>query len=158
MRRAQHALAQSAAAAGRSSTPRPGADGYDKLKDIALREELDMVWIEGQAAEMDIRISSRQVSSQLAQLRKQAFKNPAQYYEFLRESHLTRSDVRERVKVQLLSQRIQERILAGPGSESETRKAFATFVAEYEERWRSRTVCAVGFEIDRCSNGPLPTG
>ncbi len=154
----QHALAQSAAAAGRSSTPRPGADEYEKLKDIAFREMLDTVWIEGQAAEMGIRISSRQVSRQLAQLKKQAFKSEAAYYEFLRESHFTRGDVRERIKIQLISWKIQERVGAGAESEAETRKAFATFVAEYAERWRSRTVCADGFEIDRCSNGPLPPG
>ena len=107
---------------------------------------------------MGIGISSRRVSQRLTQLRRQAFEDAAEYYEFLREAHFTRRDVRERVKVQLIAQRIQKRVMAGTRSESETRKAFATFVAEYEERWRSRTDCAVGFEIDRCSNGPLPPG
>jgi hypothetical protein len=30
----------------------------------------------------------------------------------------------------------------------------AKFVAEFEQRWRARTVCAPEYLLARCSNGP----
>jgi hypothetical protein len=64
----------------------------------------------------------------------------------------TLRDVRERIEVQILSTRIQERVAAGLSGRS-GQKAFAKFVAEYEQRWQARTVCAPEYVIDRCSNG-----
>jgi SurA-like protein len=151
------ALTQSAAQSGLDYTPKPGGNGYEKLKKSALGELLDTAWIEGQGLEMGIKLTSRQVSRELARLKRQAFKSEAAYRRFLRESHLTRRDVRERVRVQLISTGIQKRIVAGADGESEIQESFEKFISEYEERWRARTVCASGFTTDRCSNGPPPS-
>lgn len=119
-----------------------------------MDEMLDDSWIRGQAAEMGIGLRPKGVSRELALLKKHAFKDQAQYRRFLREAHFTRRDVRDRVEVQMFSERIQERIAAGQTSPKAAQKAFAKFVEEYAERWRARTVCATGHVIDRCSNGP----
>jgi hypothetical protein len=151
-----HALVQVAAQKDVHPTPKPGDDGYWKLQERAMSEMLDDFWIRGQAAEMGIGLRPRGVSRELARLKKRAFKNGAQYRQFLREAHFTRRDVRDRVEVQMFSQRIQERIGAGQTSAKAAQKAFAKFVKEYEERWRGRTVCAPSHVTDRCSNGPAP--
>jgi hypothetical protein len=153
-----HAFDQKAAADGRRITPKPGGEGYEKLKHKAIKELLEFSWIRGQAAEMGIGLRPPQVSRKLAKLKKQAFKNGAQYRRFLKEAHFTRGDVHERVEVQMLSERIQERIVAGLPSEAAAVKAFRRFVAEYEKRWRGRTVCAPGYVTELCSNGPQPKG
>jgi hypothetical protein len=106
---------------------------------------------------MGIGVRPRQVARLTAKIKRQAFKNGAEYRRFLREAHFTRRDVKERVEIQLLSERIQDRVAAGIGSEAGVQKAFTKFVSEYEVRWRSRTVCAPGYVIDRCSNGPAPS-
>jgi SurA-like protein len=153
----QHALVQAAAQAGRKSAPKPGGNGYGKLKDRATGELLDAVWIRGQAMEMGIGLRSRQVSRELARLKKAAFKDEAQYRRFLREAHFTRRDVHERVEIQILSTKIQERIVAGFTSNSARQKAFEKFITEYEETWRARTVCAPEYVVaERCSNAPAP--
>jgi hypothetical protein len=121
-----------------------------------MDEMLDDAWIRGQAAEMGIGLRPRSVSRELALLKKQAFKDGAQYRRFLHEAHFTRRDVRDRVEVQMFSERIQERIVAGLTSAKAAREAFAKFVGEYEGRWRARTVCATDHVIVRCSNGPAP--
>jgi len=151
-----HALAQVAAERGQHPTPRPGDSGYRKLQHAAIGQQLDESWIRGQAAEMGIGLRSRGVSRELAHLKKLAFKNGAQYRQFLREAHFTRRDVRDRVEVQMFSERIQEAIVAGLSSAQARQKAFERFIREYAERWRARTVCATGHVTVRCSNGPTP--
>jgi hypothetical protein len=153
-----HALDQTAAAERLKTTPKPGAKDYEKLKHRAFVELVESSWIRGQAAEMGIGLRPRQVSRELATLKRQAFKNGAQYRRFLKEAHFTRDDVLERVESQMLSQRIEERIVAGFPSEAAAVKAFRKFAAEYEKRWRARTVCAPGYVTELCSNGPEPKG
>jgi hypothetical protein len=121
-----------------------------------MGELLEDSWIRGQAAEMGIGVRPRGVARELALFKKEAFKNGAEYRRFLREAHYTRRDVKERVEILMLSERIQEKVVAGFASEKGRQKAFVKFIAEYEERWRSRTVCAAGFVTTRCSNGPAP--
>jgi hypothetical protein len=152
-----HALAQAAAQKGLKTVPEPGRNGYGKLKDKAIGELLDDSWIRGQAAEMGIGLRPRKVSREIEKLKRLAFKNGAQYRRFLREARYTRRDVRERVEIQMFSERIQERVAAGIGSEAELQKAFAKFVSEYGVRWKARTVCAPGFVTNRCSNAPTPS-
>jgi hypothetical protein len=152
-----HGLVQAAAQAGRKSTPKPGGNGYGKLKEKTIGELLDMVWIKGQAAEMGVGVTPRKVSRALVRLKNQAFKSKAEYNRFLKEAHYTRRDVRERVEVQLLSTAIQLRVVRGISGEAAVRKAFSDFVDAYEERWRARTVCAPEYTIDRCSNAEPAT-
>ena len=147
---------QSAAVAGLRSVPKPGGAEYEKLKKVAIGELLDSIWIRGQATEMGIVVTPRQISRMLARLKREAFKSEAAYRRFLKESHYTRRDVRERVEIQILSMRIQERIVRKATSESGVQKAFSAFVVAYGERWRARTVCAAEYVTTRCSNGQLP--
>ena len=41
----------------------------------------------------------------------------------------------------------------GTWTQKEAQAAFTAFVAAFEKRWRSRTVCAPQYAIKRCSNG-----
>jgi hypothetical protein len=153
----QRALVQVAAETGRSSAPGPNAKDYPRIAEKALGERLDSIWIQGQAREMGIGVRPGQVSRELVRLKKKAFRNEAQYRRFLREAHFTNRDVRERVKIQILSQKIQVRILSGL-SKAERQRAFSRFIKEYAARWQSRTICATGYVTERCSNAPVPAG
>jgi hypothetical protein len=153
----QRALVQAAAETGRSSAPGPDAKDYPRIAETALGERLDSIWIQGQAREMGIGVRPGGVTRELARLKKKAFKSEAQYRRFLKEAHFTNRDVRERVKLQMLTEKIQVRIFSGL-SKAEGQRAFSRFVKEYEARWQARTVCALGFITERCSNGPMPAG
>lgn len=118
----------------------------------ALIGLLERVWIKGQAGEMNIVVTPGQVSRELALIKKQSFGSKAEYHRFVRDLRFTRRDVRELVELQLLSTRIQRRILAGADGEAERRKVHDEFVAEFSERWRSRTVCAPEYVTKLCSN------
>lgn len=104
-----HALEQAAAQA-KIPVPKPGAKKYDELKETALNERLDAIWLQGQAEEMGISVTPAEVSKELKKLKGQAFKTEKQYQEFLKEAHFTPEDVTERVKIQMLSEQIQAQV------------------------------------------------
>jgi hypothetical protein len=154
----QHALLLEAVSAGRRSAPRPEEAGYGKSKVVALRNLLEGAWIVGLAAEWGISVTHGQVSREVAKVRKESFKDGAEFRRFLKEARYTRRDVNERVEIQMLSTRLQwhlsRRIRKETSSKSEEQHAFAKFIDEFEQSWRGRTVCAPDYAISRCSNGP----
>lgn len=148
----RHALVLAAAARGRHPAPEPGGRGYEQLRHAAVLDLLETIWIKGQAEEMNIFVTREQVRRELALIKRQSFDSPAEFREFMKESRFTRRDVYERVELQLLSIRIAARVLAGARTEAEERAVYKAFVAEFNERWRSRTVCAPEYVIEHCSN------
>jgi parvulin-like peptidyl-prolyl isomerase len=109
----QHAVAIAAAAAQVKPVPKPGEEKYEELQETALGERIESIWIQGQAEEMGFSVTPKEVAEELQKLKKQAFKSEKQYREFLKQSHYTQADVNERVKVQVLSTKIQEQISEG---------------------------------------------
>ena len=59
---------------------------------------------------MGISVTDKEVAKELKELKAQAFKTEKQYEEFLKEAHYTQADVDQRVKIQILSKKIQEQI------------------------------------------------
>ncbi|HEU4945169.1 MAG TPA: peptidyl-prolyl cis-trans isomerase [Solirubrobacterales bacterium] len=106
----QHRLDQAAAAAQVKPVPEPGDRQYDELKETALGELFDSVWLQGLAEEMDITVTEQEIADELKKLKKQTFKSEAEYKAFLKKSHFTPEDVDERVRIQILSQKIQKKV------------------------------------------------
>jgi peptidylprolyl isomerase len=154
-----HAIALSAASAGLDSPPGPGSTKYAETAETALATLLEPIWIQGEAEERGLVVTSSEVSKKRAKIEREEFKSEGQYRKFLAESHYTKTDVRERVKVQLLGSKIQ-RELEGesepPHSQRARERALSDFETEFSSRWRSRTVCQPTYAIEKCSNGPAP--
>jgi parvulin-like peptidyl-prolyl isomerase len=90
--------------------PDAGSDKYEELKEAALSELMDQIWIEGQAEELGISVTDKQVEEQLETIKKQSFGSERAYEKFLKESKFTQEDVDDRVRLQLLSTQIQEAV------------------------------------------------
>ncbi|HEU4736817.1 MAG TPA: peptidyl-prolyl cis-trans isomerase [Solirubrobacterales bacterium] len=105
----QHALEQ-AAAQGKVPVPKPGDKKYDELKETALGEVLDAIWIQGQAEEMGISVTEKEIAEELKKLKDKAFKTEQQYKDFLDEAKFTQADVDTRVTIQMLSEQIQNQV------------------------------------------------
>jgi SurA N-terminal domain len=146
------AIVQTAAQAGLKSPPTPASPRYKRFEKEAMSELLDGLWIQGQAEEMGVRVTGKQVATELAQIKRENFKSQKQFYAFLKHAHFTLRDVHYRVELQLLTTRIEERVSRNTWSQKEAQKKFSAFVDAYEKRWRSRTVCAPRYAIERCSN------
>jgi foldase protein PrsA len=106
----KRALLQQLAQGGAKKPPKPGSDKYEELKDAALGELLDTIWIQGEAEELGISVTPKQIATEFATIKKQNFKSEAEYQKFLKTSRFTKDDVLARVKLQLLSTQIQEQI------------------------------------------------
>jgi foldase protein PrsA len=106
-----HAIVQAAASSGIKPVPKPGDEQYEGLKETALGELLQSIWLEGQAAEMGIEVTPKEVSAELTKIKEQSFESSEKkFQEFLKESHFTEADVLDRVKLQVLSNQVQEQI------------------------------------------------
>jgi parvulin-like peptidyl-prolyl isomerase len=104
------AIVQAAASAQVKPVPKPGDEKYDELREAALGELFDAIWVQGQAEEMGISVTPEEVSKELEKLKSQSFKTEKQYEEFLEEAKYTQADVDQRVKIQIISTQIQEQI------------------------------------------------
>jgi parvulin-like peptidyl-prolyl isomerase len=105
-----HALEQQAAQAKLKKAPEPGSDKYEEMKESALGELLDQRWIKGEAEELGITVTDKQVEEEFAQIKKQSFPTKGAYDKFLKESKFTQEDVNDRVELQVLSTAIQEQV------------------------------------------------
>ena len=105
----EHSLEQ-IAAKEKVPVPKPGDAKYEEMKEAALGERIESVWIRGVAAEKGISVTKAEVEKELKKLKGQAFKTEKQYEEFLKESHFTQADVNERVELQILSEKVQNQV------------------------------------------------
>jgi foldase protein PrsA len=117
----RRALLQQATQAKLKKPPQPGDSKYEKLKATTMRELLNEAWIRGEAEELGISVTEKQVETKLAQIKKQNFSAKGAYQKFLKESHFTEEDVNNRIELQELSTQVQEVIssAAGPASNAE---------------------------------------
>jgi parvulin-like peptidyl-prolyl isomerase len=116
----RRALLHAAGQAKLKKAPKPGEPKYDELKGAALGELFDAIWIRGEAEEMGIAVTPKQVAAELANIKQQNFKTEAAYKEFLETSKFTQAEVDLRVETQLLGTQIQERINQGAPAPSDS--------------------------------------
>ena len=144
------AFAQVARAAGVKDAPHPGDPQYEELMEVAMDGLLSAVWLQGQAAEMGIALEPGRVIEEFKSVKAEEFKTKAEYEKFLRASLLDRGELIDRVEAQLLTAEIQKRL--GEESPSPADEAEAEFLAEFTDKWASRTFCAAGFVTESCAN------
>jgi foldase protein PrsA len=124
----KRALLQQAAQNGDKKIPKPGEDKYEELKEAALSELLDAIWLRGEAEELGIEVTPKQIETELEQIKKQNFKTDAEYAQFLKTSRFTQQDVIDRVRLQIVSTQIQEQMtgLAPPATDAEIENFYET--------------------------------
>jgi parvulin-like peptidyl-prolyl isomerase len=90
--------------------PKPGSKKYEEATEAAVTEQIEGVWIRGQAEEMGISATEKQVEDELATIKKQNFPTPSAYKKFLKESNFTQDEVNELVELQLFTKELQTKI------------------------------------------------
>ncbi|MGV1049459.1 MAG: SurA N-terminal domain-containing protein [Solirubrobacterales bacterium] len=108
----KRSLARQVSSGQTKKLPKRGTKKYEELKAAALGELLDAIWIGGEAEALGITVTDKQIETELANVKKQNFPTEKAYQRFLKTSHFTQEDVDERVELQLLSTKIQEKISA----------------------------------------------
>lgn len=99
--------------AGLKEAPKQKDAQYQQVHEGAIGDLLDQAWLSGQADEMGITASDREIDAELKNIRAQQFPDKASFDKFLKDSGFTVEEVKDRVRLQVLSQKIQDKITGG---------------------------------------------
>ncbi|HEX3240697.1 MAG TPA: peptidyl-prolyl cis-trans isomerase [Solirubrobacterales bacterium] len=114
------AVVQQVAQLGLKKTPKEGSTKFEEVQSGALGELLDFIWIRGEAEELDLSATPKEIEEELNKIKETNFPTAKAFNEFLETSKFTQEDVEKRVELQVLSTKIQEAITAKSGEPSES--------------------------------------
>ncbi len=83
---------------------------YKSLQTEVLGFLISSEWVLGEAAHLGVKVSDKEVEKQFATVKNEQFPKPAEFEKFLKTSGQTVSDLLLRVKLNLLSTKIQQKI------------------------------------------------
>jgi foldase protein PrsA len=86
---------------------------YEALRDQVMQLLTSFQWIEGEAKEQGVKVSDDEVKKSFDQQKKQSFPKEADYQKFLKDNGQTEQDILERVKLDLLSNKIRDKVIKG---------------------------------------------
>jgi foldase protein PrsA len=106
---------------------------YDALRDQVMQLLTSFQWIEGEAEEQGIKVSDAEVRKSFEEQKKQSFPKDADYKKFLKDYNQTEEDLLQRVKLQLLSDKIRDKIIKGKDKVSDAQ--IQDFYSKNKERF-----------------------
>jgi foldase protein PrsA len=104
-----------------------------QLRENTLRFLISARWLDGEASDRGVTVSSADVKKSLDEQKKQGFPNAGDYEKYLKASGQTDGDVRQRVRVTLLSNKLSAKV-SGKGG-TITDEAIADFYAKNEAKF-----------------------
>ncbi len=136
------ALVQKAAAGELKKTPKPGTKKFEEVQVAAMTELLQGIWIRGEAEELGLSATDKQVETELAQIKKANWPTEKAFQEFLKTSKYTPAEVKDLVEVRVLGNEIQEKIAneSPPATSAEIENYYETEKASQFSTKESRDV------------------
>lgn len=108
-------------------------------------------WVIGEAAKLHIEASAIEVRRQFDHLRRLQFPKPAQFKKFLKQTGETVSDLLLRVRLSMLTTRIQQ-LVEGGGSKRSRQRALTRFVKRFQRTWKAQTYCETVYKVSACGH------
>lgn len=105
------ALEEAAVRNGLKEVPEPGVPQYQTVNDSAMADLLVARWVRGEAEERGIEVTDTAVETERDQIIEQQFGSQKEFDRFLEQSAFTPEEALERIKLQLLSERIQQEVI-----------------------------------------------
>jgi len=105
---------------------------YEQLRDQVLGLLISFQWIEREAKEQGVSVTDEEVDKSFEEQKKQTFPKAADYDKFLKDSGQTEEDVRMRVRLDLLSNKIRDKVIKGKDQVSEEQ------ITEYYDKNKER--------------------
>jgi foldase protein PrsA len=117
----EQTLEQQEAQAGLKKPPKAGSKKAEELHTGVVGELLNTAAILGEAEEQNVKVTAKEIEDEIAKVKKESFKTEKAWQEFLKESHYTEKIVEEKIELQIVSKKIQEKITkeAPPVTEAE---------------------------------------
>ncbi len=104
-------LEQTAARQGLREVPPPDDPQYELLVDAAVSDLILSRWVLGEAEDRGIEVTDREIDEELETVINQQFGSQKAFEDFLDQSGFTQEEARERIALQLVSDRIQQAVL-----------------------------------------------
>ena len=95
---------------GLQAAPEPDNAQFAQIQEAAINDLLDQAWLTGEAAELNVSATDREVQNEFQTIRRDQFPDAAAFQQFLEDSAFTEEEVLDRVKLQVLSRKIEEQI------------------------------------------------
>jgi foldase protein PrsA len=86
---------------------------YEGLRNQVVQLLVSFKWIQGEAKDLGVNVTDAEVKKSFDQQKKQSFPKDADYQKFLKTSGQTNDDIMERVKLDLLSNKIRDKVTKG---------------------------------------------
>jgi hypothetical protein len=109
-------------------------------------------WVIGEARDLNIHVSPAEVRRTFNRTRRAQFPKKREFQAFLGKSKETVADILLRVQLDLLSQRLQRRVVAGRHGASKKREALRHFVSDFRNKWTAQTYCAAQYASQDCGH------
>jgi foldase protein PrsA len=106
---------------------------YEQLRNQVLQLLISFKWIQGEAETMDVKVTDAEVKKSFAEQKKQSFPKDEDYKKFIKTSGQTEADILQRVKLDLLSNKIRDKVVKG--KDTVTDKAIADFYNKNKARF-----------------------
>jgi parvulin-like peptidyl-prolyl isomerase len=128
-------LVQTAARQGLKDVPETSDPQYQSLADAAESDLLLARWVAGEAQERGIETTEREIDDELEKVKQQQFGSEKEFQKFLDQSGFTVDEARERIELQLISDRIQSDVLpASPSvSDDEIQQFYDANIQQFEQ-------------------------
>jgi foldase protein PrsA len=105
---------------------------YKSLQQEVLGFLVSSEWVLGEGESLGVKVSDKEVKKRFNQIKEQQFPKPAEFEKFLASSGQTVSDLLLRVKLNLLSAKIQQKIVKSKSNPSQAQ------IAKYYNEHKSR--------------------
>ena len=115
-----------------SEAHRQCEEEYDGLRDQVIGLLVSSRWLEAEARERGIPVTDAEVKKRFDMLREQSFPKRKQYAKFLKDSGQTEADILLRIRVDMLTSKLQEQVTKGADKVSERQ------VTDYYDRNREQ--------------------
>jgi hypothetical protein len=109
-------------------------------------------WVIGEANDLNVRVSPAQVRRRLDRIRHEQYPKRREFKAFLRSSGQTVADVLLRVRLNILSERIQRQVLTDVHGAKAREEALTRFVKEFKSKWGAQTYCSPQYTISDCGH------
>jgi foldase protein PrsA len=106
---------------------------YEQLRNQVLQLLISFQWIQGEAEKLDVKVTDAEVKKSFAEQKKQSFPKEDDYKKFIKTSGQTEADILQRVKLDLLSNKIRDKVVKGKDTVSD--KAIQDFYNKNKARF-----------------------
>jgi hypothetical protein len=127
-----------------------------EITDEVMKFLISSDWVIGEANDLHLGVSERTVRRSFDQIRAQQFPHRGEFAAFLHESGQTVADLLFRVRLNLLSTRIEQKESSGHRTSAGRERALERFIVAFKKRWQSRTYCVTAYAVNDCGHVQEP--